>query len=77
MLVRCEMCKQNDADVVTYTCCTGPLHRIECACGGEPQYEGFVVCGPCREIVEIVTEMGHCILVGDDQIETSDLAREF
>ena len=58
MLVTCELCGEDDADVNEYYCCTGPVHRIECGCGGRPQYSGTPACPSCRELIEIAEEKG-------------------
>ena len=58
MLVTCEICGKDDADVEEYYCCTGSVHKIECDCGGLPQYDGTASCPTCRELIEIAEEKG-------------------
>ena len=60
MIVQCDICKAN-ADVVSYTCCSGSVHSIECMCGGQDQYDGIALCEKCLEILNHLEYYGYAI----------------
>ena len=60
MIVQCDIC-QADADVQSYTCCTGSVYSIECGCGGQEQYDGIALCPKCLDILGHLEENGYAI----------------
>jgi hypothetical protein len=60
MQTECEICK-TDIEVVGHVCCTGPKHKIECSCGGEPYYEGHALCSECKQVAEYLDKYDHHI----------------